>query len=69
MVFHTELAIRPAKRPDPMDEIRGLKTIECGKEAAKHFALGEGYRNLNHGMADLSKFLPFQLRMKTIYIF
>ncbi|WPG97381.1 Hypothetical protein R9X50_00015600 [Acrodontium crateriforme] len=49
MGFHTELAIRPAKRPDPMREIRRLKSIECGIEAAKHFALGEGYRNLNHG--------------------
>ncbi|KAK5132507.1 hypothetical protein LTR08_008891 [Meristemomyces frigidus] len=24
-------------------------SIECGKEAAKHFAFAEGYRNLNHG--------------------
>ncbi|KAF2172691.1 hypothetical protein M409DRAFT_16652 [Zasmidium cellare ATCC 36951] len=26
-----------------------MSNIECGRQAAKHFALGEGYRNLNHG--------------------
>ncbi|KAK4502012.1 hypothetical protein PRZ48_007823 [Zasmidium cellare] len=26
-----------------------MASIECGREAAKHFALARGYRNLNHG--------------------
>jgi len=29
-----------------------LKTIECGQEAAKHFAFVEGYVNLNHGQLN-----------------
>ncbi|KAK3715751.1 hypothetical protein LTR37_006976 [Vermiconidia calcicola] len=32
-----------------MDEICNIKSISCGTEAAKYFALQEGYRNLNHG--------------------
>ena len=32
-----------------MEEIRRLKGIECGEEAAKHFSFDEGFRNLNHG--------------------
>jgi hypothetical protein len=33
-------------------EIPSLQTIECGKEAAKHFAFDAGYINLNHGQLD-----------------
>lgn len=33
----------------PIDQIRRLKTIECGEEAAKHFSFDKGLRNLNHG--------------------
>jgi selenocysteine lyase/cysteine desulfurase len=33
----------------PMAELASLKPVECGKDAAKHFAFDEGLRNLNHG--------------------
>jgi hypothetical protein len=28
------------------------RTIECGEEAAKHFAFDAGYINLNHGQLN-----------------
>ncbi|KAL1311483.1 hypothetical protein AAFC00_004424 [Neodothiora populina] len=34
---------------DILAEIRGLGPVQCGAEAAKHFAFADGYRNLNHG--------------------
>jgi len=43
----------PAERPEDIDDLEEMGTIECGKEAAKHFAFGDGYRNLNHGMSRL----------------
>lgn len=44
-----EMATRPAATNDPLDHIKSLGNIECGKEAKKHFNIAEGYRNLNHG--------------------
>ena len=32
-----------------MAEVAELSYIQCGKEAAKHFAFDNAYRNLNHG--------------------
>lgn len=34
---------------DPLAEIDSLDFIECGRDAATHFAFGTGYTNLNHG--------------------
>ena len=34
---------------DVLAEIRNLDPIECGKDAAKHFAFDDEYTNLNHG--------------------
>lgn len=34
---------------ESMAVIRQIEGIECGKEAAKHFAFDKSYRNLNHG--------------------
>lgn len=45
----TEMALRPKTLNDPLEEIKGLGSIECGEEARKHFDIAEGYRNLNHG--------------------
>ncbi|KAG9600106.1 PLP-dependent transferase, partial [Aureobasidium melanogenum] len=33
-------------------EASSTPTIECGQEAAKHFAFDEGYINLNHGLCS-----------------
>ena len=40
----------PAVKEDPLEEIKRIGSIECGKDALKHFNFAEGYRNLNHGM-------------------
>ena len=37
---------------DMLGDIRRLEPISCGKEAAQHFALEPGYRNLNHGLSN-----------------
>jgi hypothetical protein len=48
----TEMPVRSAaKGEDPLEDIKRLGSIECGKEARKHFNIAEGYRNLNHGMS------------------
>lgn len=33
----------------PILDIRRHGPIECGKDAANHFAFDDEYRNLNHG--------------------
>lgn len=43
------MGLKPTERSENIDELEEMGTIECGKEAAKHFAFGDGYRNLNHG--------------------
>lgn len=45
----TEMAMRPKTLNDPLEEIKGLESIECGEEARKHFDIAGSYRNLNHG--------------------
>lgn len=45
----TEDVITKPDADDPLAVIRHLKPIECGEEAAKHFAFDTGYLNLNHG--------------------
>lgn len=39
----------PSVHEDPLAAIRAIRTIECGEDAAKHFAFDSGYINLNHG--------------------
>lgn len=34
--------------------IDSIESIACGQEAAKHFAFGNGYKNLNHGRDTIS---------------
>jgi hypothetical protein len=46
-----EMPVRSAVKEDPLEDIKRLGSIECGKEARKHFNIAEGYRNLNHGMS------------------
>lgn len=41
--------MRPKTLNDPLEEIKGLGSIECGEEARKHFDIADSYRNLNHG--------------------
>ena len=38
---------------DPLEQIKQMDVIECGKEARQHFDFADGYRNLNHGMSCL----------------
>jgi hypothetical protein len=38
-----------AKEEDPLEDVKRLESIECGREALEHFNIAEGYRNLNHG--------------------
>lgn len=44
------MSVKSAAKEDPLEEIKRLESIECGKDALKHFKIAEGYRNLNHGM-------------------
>jgi hypothetical protein len=48
-----EMPVRSAAK-DPLEDIKRLGSIECGKEALEHFNIAEGYRNLNHGMSLIS---------------
>lgn len=44
-----------------LEEAPYLSTIECGREAAKHFAFDKGYINLNHGESWPSHHVEFLL--------
>lgn len=39
---------------DPLGKIRRMDVVECGTQAAKHFAFADGYVNLNHGISKCS---------------
>lgn len=47
----TQMPVRSAAKQDPLEDIKRLGSIECGKDALKHFNFAQGYRNLNHGMS------------------
>ncbi|GAB7359066.1 hypothetical protein MBLNU230_g5138t1 [Neophaeotheca triangularis] len=42
------MATKPTK-PQCVTDIENIKSLECGREAAKQFQFDAGYRNLNHG--------------------
>jgi hypothetical protein len=46
---------------NPLDVIRNLDTINCGKDAATHFLHDTNYTNLNHGMYGLFLFISISL--------
>ena len=51
------MALKPSSKAlaaakDPLYDIKQLDTIQCGKEARQQFAFDDGYRNLNHGIAN-----------------
>lgn len=48
--------VTPRPKHDPLAAIKRSETIECGTEARKHFAIAEGYHNLNHGRSFLKPF-------------
>jgi hypothetical protein len=56
-----QMPVRSAAKEDPLEDIRRIGSIECGREALEHFIFAEGYRNLNHGMPlqrDLTNINP-----------
>lgn len=54
--FHTTCNMSSIElmQSDILAEIKQLGSIECGEEAAKHFAFADGYKNLNHGWSRLN---------------
>jgi hypothetical protein len=46
-----QMPVRSAAKEDPLEDVKRIGSIECGKDALEHFNFAAGYRNLNHGMS------------------